>query len=247
MKKEKVIDNLIDLFDQQKMFSGIILNSRDQKVLENTALEITRRIFCINKSAKNDDCTNCRRNSKKTILDILYIGDGNSGIDKKNINSLIDQFSNTAIEENGNKIYILANAENMKESAANALLKFLEEPPHKTYAILLTNDRSEIMSTIKSRCKLFYIDEEFEETEINKLEKILATKNEYTYMLAANIFKKYDRAEFIAILEETYRRTITKQYPKISEPTLKLIEELKFSNTANLSIDNYFIRISEAL
>lgn len=48
-------------------------------------------------------------------------------------------------------------AEYMHPSAANALLKLLEEPPEKTVFLLVTNDSEKIIGTILSRVQLLKI------------------------------------------------------------------------------------------
>jgi DNA polymerase-3 subunit delta' len=56
--------------------------------------------------------------------------------------------------EGGYKIMIIWMAEKMNTSAANKLLKLLEEPPEKTVFILVAENEDHIISTIKSRCQL---------------------------------------------------------------------------------------------
>jgi DNA polymerase-3 subunit delta' len=56
--------------------------------------------------------------------------------------------------EGGYKIMIIWMAEKMHVSAANKLLKLLEEPPEKTVFILVAENEDHIISTIKSRCQL---------------------------------------------------------------------------------------------
>ncbi len=51
------------------------------------------------------------------------------------------------------KIFILTSASLMKE-AANSLLKVLEEPPPSVHIILLAENPSELLPTIRSRCAL---------------------------------------------------------------------------------------------
>ena len=48
---------------------------------------------------------------------------------------------------------IIESAEAMTESAANALLKTLEEPTNNSYIILLVNDEQRLLPTIISRCR----------------------------------------------------------------------------------------------
>jgi DNA polymerase-3 subunit delta' len=56
--------------------------------------------------------------------------------------------------EGGYKIMIIWMAEKMHNSAANKLLKLLEEPPEKTVFLLVTENEEDIISTIKSRCQI---------------------------------------------------------------------------------------------
>lgn len=58
--------------------------------------------------------------------------------------------------EGGYKIMIVWMAEKMNASAANKLLKLLEEPPEKTVFILVSENEDQIISTIKSRCQLLH-------------------------------------------------------------------------------------------
>jgi len=55
------------------------------------------------------------------------------------------------------KVMIIWLAEYMHPSAANALLKLLEEPPEKTVFLLVTNDSEKIIGTILSRVQLLKI------------------------------------------------------------------------------------------
>ena len=54
---------------------------------------------------------------------------------------------------NGLRIAILAPAEAMNMSTANALLKTLEEPPPRTLIVLVSHDASKLLPTIISRCQ----------------------------------------------------------------------------------------------
>lgn len=55
--------------------------------------------------------------------------------------------------EGGYKVMIIWMAEEMHPSAANKLLKLLEEPPDKTVFILIVEDDEQLLPTIKSRCQ----------------------------------------------------------------------------------------------
>ncbi len=56
--------------------------------------------------------------------------------------------------EGGYKVLIVWMAEKMNTSAANKLLKLIEEPPNKTILLLLAEDEEQIINTIRSRCQI---------------------------------------------------------------------------------------------
>lgn len=66
----------------------------------------------------------------------------------RNLISLLNQTSFLG----GWKIAILYEAERLRQEAANAFLKTLEEPPHKTLILLLTARPEQLLTTILSRC-----------------------------------------------------------------------------------------------
>ena len=56
------------------------------------------------------------------------------------------------------RVVILDGAELMNNAAANCLLKTIEEPPSQTIFILLTANRSNLLMTIRSRCRSINFD-----------------------------------------------------------------------------------------
>lgn len=58
--------------------------------------------------------------------------------------------------EGGYKVMLIWMAEKMNTSAANKLLKLIEEPPNKTVFILIAEDEEQIINTIKSRCQILH-------------------------------------------------------------------------------------------
>ncbi|WP_208435823.1 DNA polymerase III subunit delta' [Bartonella phoceensis] len=62
-------------------------------------------------------------------------------------------FLNQTSQDNGWRIVIIDPAEDMNRSAANAILKTLEEPPAKTLFIIITHSPGKLLPTIRSRCQ----------------------------------------------------------------------------------------------
>ncbi len=73
------------------------------------------------------------------------------GVDTiRDLNSFLNQTS----AEGGWRVIIIDGADSLNRNAANALLKRLEEPPHKTVFFLVTSFPGRLLSTIRSRCQL---------------------------------------------------------------------------------------------
>ena len=73
--------------------------------------------------------------------------------------------------EGGYKVMLIWMADKMNISAANKLLKLIEEPPNQTIFILITEDEEQIISTIRSRCQLLHFPPLSEEDIKNGLIK----------------------------------------------------------------------------
>lgn len=68
------------------------------------------------------------------------------------IRGLVNFLGETA-QQGGWKCVIIQPAEAMNSHAANALLKSLEEPPGQTLIILVSSAPSQLMATLRSRCR----------------------------------------------------------------------------------------------
>ena len=69
------------------------------------------------------------------------------------VRQLVDFIGQTA-QQGGNKVIVLHPAEAMNQNAANALLKSLEEPTRDTYLLLVSDQPSRLLATIRSRCRV---------------------------------------------------------------------------------------------
>ncbi|HJU19937.1 MAG TPA: DNA polymerase III subunit delta', partial [Stellaceae bacterium] len=59
--------------------------------------------------------------------------------------------------EEGWRIVVVDGAEEMNTSAANALLKILEEPPQRSLLLLVSHNPGRLLPTIRSRCRRFVL------------------------------------------------------------------------------------------
>jgi DNA polymerase-3 subunit delta' len=59
-----------------------------------------------------------------------------------------------SVPDGGRRVVIVDSADDMNPSAANALLKQLEEPPANTVFLLISHRPSRLLPTIRSRCRM---------------------------------------------------------------------------------------------
>ena len=85
------------------------------------------------------------------------------------------------------KVYLINDADLMTKEAQNCLLKTLEEPPEYIVIILIVNNESKMLTTIKSRCMKL----QFQKISDNEIENYL--KNNFSMEnVSRNILKLCD-------------------------------------------------------
>ncbi|SDO59018.1 DNA polymerase III subunit delta' [Alkalicoccus daliensis] len=98
-------------------------------------------------------CRECRRAESGNHPDIHTIRPDGTTIKVDQIRELKKEFSMRGVETQ-KKIYIVEEADKMSASAANSLLKFLEEPDGEALALLLTTNAYQMLPTILSRAQV---------------------------------------------------------------------------------------------
>lgn len=78
--------------------------------------------------------------------------------------------------ESAKRVFIVEDAEKMNDSASNALLKTLEEPPETTHLILITSRPDSLLQTIRSRCQTI----RFTPVAAEEVEKFLLDTDKFT-------------------------------------------------------------------
>ncbi len=66
----------------------------------------------------------------------------------------LKSFFNLSATEGGRRVVIVDAADEMNVSAANALLKILEEPPQNAFLLLISHRPLRLLPTIRSRCRV---------------------------------------------------------------------------------------------
>ncbi|GAB4029050.1 MAG: DNA polymerase III subunit gamma/tau [Elusimicrobiota bacterium] len=100
------------------------------------------------------ECPSCLEISQSRSLDVLEI-DAASHTQVQNVRDVIIDNINIAPSRDRYKIYILDEVHMLSNSAFNALLKTIEEPPAHAVFIMATTEINKVPATIISRCQTF--------------------------------------------------------------------------------------------
>lgn len=119
------------------------------------AIALAKAFFCQNKRGVDpcNECVECKRIDSSNHPDVHVIYAEGNTIKKEQIYHLRKEFSFRGMESQ-KKVYIVEDAEKMTASAANSMLKFLEEPEGETLAILITSNYFRMIETIVSRTQV---------------------------------------------------------------------------------------------
>jgi len=177
-KVKKILRNMID---QDRVHHALLFYGDPGVGKEAMALEMAKAFFCSDPAAVGcDHCQDCRRISKISHPDLVYIfpapGTIKTEEEQQIFQSLTENpyrrqqlWSNPTISieriralkrkvalksfEGRGRVVIIVEAHKMTQEAANSLLKILEEPPEKMCFILETAHVNQLLPTIISRCQ----------------------------------------------------------------------------------------------
>jgi DNA polymerase-3 subunit gamma/tau len=121
-----------------------------------------------------NQCDMCRAITEGRALDVIEV-DAASNTGVEDIRSLREKV-NYAPNQARYKVYIIDEVHMLSNSASNALLKTLEEPPPQVIFILATTEIHKILPTIMSRCQRFDFRRISRADVISKLNRICDTE-----------------------------------------------------------------------
>lgn len=169
---------LTNALAQNRLYPVLIFTGPRGTGKTSTARIVAKSLRCQNKKPDGSPCGTCEdclAISTSRHLDVIEIdGASNNGVEA--IRDLRDKVS--YMPSSGDwKVYIIDEVHMLSNSAFNALLKTLEEPPKHVVFILATTEIHKIPSTVLSRCQK--IDFHLLSPLIIKqhLEKICETEN----------------------------------------------------------------------
>ncbi|TMW69975.1 DNA polymerase III subunit delta' [Alteribacter natronophilus] len=183
------------------------------------AMQLARAFFCIHAEAGEPcgECRDCRRVDSGNHPDVHLIRAEGQTIKVDQIRHLKKEFSFRGMESK-KKVYLVAEAEKMTPSAANSILKFLEEPEGEALAVLMTTQYHRILKTIVSRSQVLsfaplspdrlikqMVNEEIPEVQAAVASRLTSDIEEAKSLCSDNWIAQA-RTKVIQLTDEVYKR-----------------------------------------
>jgi DNA polymerase-3 subunit delta' len=116
-------------------------------------------------------CANCKLTTANSHPDLLWVApeEDKQQISVDQIRATTERLSKTSYM-GGYKIAVVEPAHQMTHSAANSVLKTLEEPPAQSLLILITSQATSLPATVRSRCQRIVVQRPSREVALDWLQ-----------------------------------------------------------------------------
>lgn len=168
---DNVKKTLRHLIARRRVPNSLLFAGDDGIGKRQFAIELAKSFVCLEPSEGEacDVCAPCRRvnvftfpksDDRDAHKRVVFSDHPDVGtVIPYNRNILVDAVRHLESEANfrpyeaGARFFIIDDADKMNDSASNALLKTLEEPPPTTHIFLITSRVDSLLPTIRSRCQ----------------------------------------------------------------------------------------------
>ncbi len=192
LKKEEpvVYTCLLNDLKEDKLAHSYLFCGDRNPLKKKAAYLLAQSIIENNNDFACEECVDCKRIVENNHLDVLYIDGDSEMIKRDEIDYILSEFSKTAVEKSGRKVYIVNNINNSSAKVLNMILKFMEEPANaNTYGIFISDDVSSLLETVVSRC-----------------ERISFTSNDYSLVMNEYLEHGFDEmdAYLLSVIRHEY-------------------------------------------
>lgn len=177
-ENQKILSQLFDnSIKNHRLANAYLLYGDLNAPLKDTALYLAKSISCNNSIFACNTCPACLRFEQGRAPDSYFIDGSSETIKKEMIKDLEKHFTYSTFEKDHIACYVIHLVNNITEEAANALLKFLEEPKYEMVAFLTTNNVDSVLKTIVSRTILVKVNSVNQKEYFNTLCNLTYIKN----------------------------------------------------------------------
>jgi len=235
-----------------RRLQACVISSENAEARLSRALTLAAAMICENPDiAPCRTCRPCRKVFAGTHPDVIMVEKEADGKGKERRELYVDQIRALIADayirpnEAERKVYIVRDAGDMNESAQNAFLKLLEEPPYYAAFLLCVANEASLLPTVRSRCTLLHVGAE----ELPLSAEASARAERYLEAVASGdpanllrlcaVLEKLDSGDAAEFVEAGRRR--------VCEMLCRRADALGLTNAQLLSLEKLLARVSEYL
>lgn len=273
MVQHEAIQDLVKKYNENQL-SHVFLIETNDKVAALEDIKAFVKVINCNESYMEDcmKCNLCHLIATDQLPSLEIVSPDGQAIKKGQMEELKQKFSSIPYLSRYNT-YIINDAEKFNASSANTMLKFIEEPEKNIIGFLITNNRENVISTIKSRCeivKVMYekenqnITDRIQELAINYLYKIEVEKQQTIVYNKTILDEKLERGEMVLFFKAIFQiyydffqgKSILEKLKPMEQYTQdmllhrldlvgKMLERLNYNVNINLLLDAFVLGLEE--
>lgn len=210
----KLIERIGNGIREGKVFHAYIIEGDALSDKEGFAKEFCKAIACTEAPGVGCDfCLSCRKIDHDNYEDLYVVESDGMSVKNEQISKLQAELKKKPV--GSRNIAIIKDADTMTKQAQNRLLKTLEEPFAGTVIILLSENRENLLDTIKSRCVLYRLEDTENSSEKSKAAESLfdAIANRRSFfetkgILVSNMKNRDDAFELLDGLERIFEKVL---------------------------------------
>lgn len=144
---ERLVGSFIAMVREGRLPHAVILSGPDGSGRRTLAAQLARLLTCTGEERPCGGCSACRASDNP---DVTVITPEKSEITVGQVRE-VRSAAFIVPNQSAARVFIIPNAQLMNETAQNALLKVLEEPPQQVYFILTCEYQHQLLDTVVSR------------------------------------------------------------------------------------------------
>lgn len=274
MIKNGELNSLVKKFNENKLSHVFLVETNDKNATLADLLELCKVLNCSNEyNSSCHKCNLCHLIETNNLPSLKIIYPDGQAIKKSQMEELKNDFSSLPYLSKYN-IYIINDAEKFNASSANTMLKFIEEPEPNILGFLITNNKENVINTIKSRCEIiksYYeinkmpiVDEHLQSLAMKYLEKIEVEKNNSILYNKIILDEKLEKEEVLLLFQivldfyldilngnpilknlENLKKLSSQEIIKRIALVNEVIERLNYNVNINLLLDYFVLSLED--
>ncbi len=217
----EVFDDIYNKYKVNKLAHAFLFETNNISKCYDDLILLIKKLNC--EGDDINECAVCKLIDKGSLPSLVVVEPEGLLIKKSQILDLKTRFVGIPLYSRFNN-YIIKYCDKLNGSSANSMLKFLEEPIDNVLGFFITENKENVITTVKSRCQIYSVLYDTDN---------LGSENEFYSFIDRFIVEDYDvsymlRKEFLELFSD--RSILEKNFSLLLEDVMSTISANKDIN-----------------